>query len=143
VVAETSDCDAMEAVRAAVELAAGQAQRHGVEVGGEAPASLRARVDADLVTQAVLNLLLNAIDVARHVEVRCSVDGGKLHVCVTDDGPGLPKGVDPDRLFDPFFTTKDTGTGLGLSIVHRIAEAHGGHVAARSSPEGAAFTLVL
>ncbi len=143
VVAETSDCDAAEAVRAAVELAAGQAQRHGVEVGVEAPASLRARVDADLVTQAVLNLLLNAIDVARHVEVRCSVEGGKLHVCVTDDGPGLPEGVDPDRLFDPFFTTKDTGTGLGLSIVHRIAEAHGGHVAARSSPEGAAFTLVL
>src|SRR5690606_35992238 len=38
VVAETSDCDAMEAVRAAVELAAGQAQRQGVEVGVEAPA---------------------------------------------------------------------------------------------------------
>jgi signal transduction histidine kinase len=40
------------------------------------------------------------------------------------------------RIFDPYFSTHDTGTGLGLPIARRVAEEHGGSIAARNRPGG-------
>ena len=102
--------------------------------------------DREMLRRAVLNLMLNAIDVMP--------DGGELAITsfespsgfdleIADSGPGLQR-EQLLRIFDPFYTTKPTGTGLGLAIVHRIAEAHGGQVIASNCPEGgAAFTIQL
>jgi signal transduction histidine kinase len=107
------------------------------------------RADREMLRRAVLNLVLNAVDVMPDGGTLTvgsnEVDGG-LNLYVADSGPGLPADVLP-RVFEPFFTTKQTGTGLGLAIVSRIAEAHGGTVIAGNAPgyplagRGAKFTL--
>ena len=53
----------------------------------------------------------------------------------SDSGPGV-KAAFREAIFDPYFSTHDTGTGLGLPIARRIAEEHGGGIAARNRAEG-------
>ncbi|HEV3072795.1 MAG TPA: ATP-binding protein, partial [Thermoanaerobaculia bacterium] len=61
--------------------------------------------------------------------------GPSARVAVLDSGPGVPPEL-LARIFDPYFSTHDAGTGLGLPIARRIAEEHGGEIAARNRPEG-------
>jgi signal transduction histidine kinase len=102
--------------------------------------------DRDMLRRALLNLVLNALDVMPHggdlVITGCAGSGG-FELEVADSGPGIPDHMRA-KVFEPFYTTKSEGTGLGLAIVHRIAEAHGGDVLASNCPEGgAAFTLCI
>ncbi|MFW6162160.1 MAG: two-component system sensor histidine kinase NtrB [Planctomycetota bacterium] len=104
--------------------------------------------DPDLIRQALLNLLSNA--------VQAMPDGGTLRLAVAspdprssdlvalrieDSGPGIPQAL-RERVLDPFFTTRTKGTGLGLAIVQKIARRHGGHLALDSAP-GQGTTAVL
>ena len=105
--------------------------------------------DANQITRALINLILNALDAVGEdgqVRIRCdggSLAGGLLRVAVEDSGPGITPQL-LHRIFNPFFTTKHTGTGLGLAIVHRIAESNGGSIsAANRSDGGAAFVLSI
>ncbi|MFN4242025.1 MAG: sensor histidine kinase [Tepidisphaerales bacterium] len=111
----------------------------GAAGGGDGTACT-AWFDRLLMSQAVLNVLQNAVEASPAggwVEVVYGVEGGEAFVRVADSGPGVPPEV-MDRIFNPFFTTKDEGTGLGLSIVHRIAEAHDGTVTVRNGDGGGA-----
>ena len=80
-----------------------------------------------------------AVDGARGAEdgggVGDGQDRGEARIAVLDSGPGIAPTLLP-RIFDPYFSTHDTGTGLGLPIARRIAEEHGGTIAARNRPEG-------
>ncbi len=111
----------------------------GVEVTFHGPGGpLAARFDARLLGRAVRNLLENALRASAgggRVEVRVEDGGGEARIVVADAGPGVAPEVLP-RIFDPYFSTHDTGTGLGLPITRRIAEEHGGHIAARNRPGG-------
>jgi len=102
--------------------------------------------DREMLRRAVLNLMLNALDVMStggEIVITAFVSANGLVLEVADDGPGLDQ-QQMTKLFDPFYTTKSNGTGLGLAIVHRIAESHGGRITATNCPEGgAAFTLEL
>ena len=110
---------------------------------------LALRCDGGQVERALLNLVLNATDVAgtkgrvwiqREDADECD---GFICLAVEDDGPGIDPAM-RERIFHPFFTTKDHGTGLGLAIVHRIAEAHGGRAwATARSGGGASIRLTL
>lgn len=98
--------------------------------------------DPDKITQALLNVLLNAIQFSSEggtVEVSlelCGLPHGNFAVArVMDGGPGWPQ-VDVERVFDPFYSTRPGGTGLGLSIASRIMDAHGGIIEARSRRDG-------
>ncbi|HEX6202797.1 MAG TPA: ATP-binding protein, partial [Thermoanaerobaculia bacterium] len=119
----------------------------GVTVEVEAPAGpLAARFDRRLLSRAVRNLIENALRassgggrVVLRVEQRdgdgAGGGGGEARVAVVDSGPGVAPALLP-RIFDPYFSTHDTGTGLGLPIARRIAEEHGGGIAARNRAEG-------
>lgn len=112
------------------------------------PRRLTLRADPDLLEQAIINLLLNAIDAARGqpggmVRLTCELADDQVAIAVEDNGPGLPTD-DPEAVFVPFFTTKAGGSGVGLTLSRQIALAHGGRIEhQRLAPRGAAFRLVL
>jgi nitrogen fixation/metabolism regulation signal transduction histidine kinase len=111
------------------------------------PPELTVMADPDLLEQAVLNLVKNAIEAAAEVPrpqigLSFAADAeGSVVISVRDNGGGLP--ADAERLFLPFFTTKAGGSGIGLSLARQIALAHHGRLAAETRDGGAVFTLVL
>lgn len=109
-------------VAQALALAAGALDGRTARVEGDGPA---VPLDLDLLTQALLGLVVNAAQSADQVVVRIRPQPGGLALEVADDGPGVTP-ADAGRIFEPFFTTRAQGTGLGLPMAARIAEAHGG-----------------
>jgi PAS domain S-box-containing protein len=116
----------------------------GVEVVRRLAAPLpEVALDAGQVRQAVLNLVVNAVQAMAgggRLTVRTFVEGCFAVAEVEDTGPGIPE-VIRDRVFEPFFTTKATGTGLGLPVVRRIVEGHGGELRLRTGPGGTCFSI--
>lgn len=108
----------------------------------------RPAVDADLISQAVLALALNAREAAGEsgrVRVEATAQRNTLRIEIADDGAGIGKS-DADRIFEPFVTTRPSGTGLGLPTAQRIAEAHGGSLRLEGhglGPEGRGARFVL
>ena len=103
-------------------------------------------VDADMIQQLLLNLLLNAIEACSEqgkVTIRALTIDHKAQIIVDDTGAGISEEILP-TIFNPFFTTKDSGTGLGLATAHNIAQSHGGdiHVTSRSG-RGSRFVVTL
>jgi signal transduction histidine kinase len=86
--------------------------------------------DERLIHEAVLNLVLNALEAMPHggrLEVRVRAGARSVTVDVSDTGPGVPDEL-RERIFNPFFTTKPSGTGLGLPKVHAVMERHNGSI---------------
>lgn len=107
--------------------------------------------DRVCLQQAIVNLLVNAIDASRDlplahrvVALEAHEDGsGGAVIEVHDNGPGIAA-ENLAKVFTPFYTTKPQGLGLGLPLVRSIAEAHGGRIRAVSNPpEGTTFILEL
>jgi signal transduction histidine kinase len=100
----------------------------------------------EVVAQAVLNLMLNAIahaPPATDVDVSAVERNGGAEIIVRDRGPGIPAS-DRDRIFEPFYTTRSEGTGLGLSVVRHLAREHGWRVTVNDAAGGGAeFRLVV
>lgn len=93
-------------------------------------------LDANQMTQAILNLLLNALQVVadgENIEVGAEYYPESAKICfwVENDGTEIPENQQ-EKIFEPFFTTRENGTGLGLPIVHKIVENHGGEISLKS-----------
>jgi signal transduction histidine kinase len=112
--------------------------------------------DPYLVSQALLNVVINALDASREKNIGSAALNGSRPVVrvfsdrlrdsawvlsVSDSGPGITA-QDQEKVFDPFFTTKKGGTGLGLAIVHSIASAHRGTVSIQSEM-GRGTTVIM
>jgi two-component system sensor kinase FixL len=106
--------------------------------------------DKTHLTQAVLNLVVNAFDSVcdgdppREVALRAGREGhDHIHVAVCDSGKGIDAKLMPN-LFEPFFTTKPSGMGMGLTIVRSIIENHSGRIWAAQNPQrGATVKFIL
>lgn len=114
-----------------------RADRGGITLSAEGE-DLVATVDPRRVKEALLNLLLNALDVTPRggrVTVSWARDGAAVTLAVRDDGPGMSPEV-LARVGDAYFTTRAEGTGLGVRLARRAAEAHGGSLIFDRAPGG-------
>ncbi|VVE87405.1 two-component system sensor histidine kinase KdbD [Pandoraea bronchicola] len=124
----------------------------GHEVTTRLPADLPLlRFDAVLLERLFTNLLENAAKYSpagSHIEIAARVQGNEVEVSVSDDGPGLPAGME-GRIFEKFMRgekeSAKPGIGLGLAICRAIVEAHGGKIHATNVPDGhgARFVFTL
>ncbi len=118
-----------------------------IEVAVE-PGCPAVHVDGNLITEALTNLIGNAIEAIGEegaIHIRAKPAGSAwVELTIEDDGPGISEAMQP-TVFRPFFTSKDGGTGLGLALVKKIIGEHGGTIEAGSSADlgGACFTLRL
>jgi two-component system sensor histidine kinase PilS (NtrC family) len=115
--------------------------------------------DEDLLHRTLVNLVLNAVQVAGQEPVRVTVSldhvmaaelpasmgplGEGVRVTVRDTGPGIPEEIRA-RLFEPFVSRRSGGRGLGLAIVQRAVESQRGAIFVESAPgAGTTFTIYL
>ena len=107
------------------------------------PETLEVAADIELLDQALINLVRNAIEALRDTpDGRVSLSArrdpdGRVAIMVADNGPGIASDQ-REKVFVPFFTTKRQGSGVGLTLVRQIATAHGATVDVSSTPGGGA-----
>ena len=105
-------------------------------------------IDKDQIQQAVINLLLNAIEATASggnivLKTKLADTKRSIHIIVSDNGEGIAA-EHLNSIFDPFYTTKENGTGLGLAITHGIIEQNGGAMDVESVlGVGTIFTIIL
>lgn len=119
-----------------------------------AAAPVEAEADESHLKQAVLNLMLNALQAMdaesaakaggrAELIVRVEKDAGEVRIHVIDTGPGIPADR-IDEVFRPYISGKPGGSGLGLPTARRIVEEHGGTLTVHSEPgRGSDFLVRL
>ncbi len=156
---ERRPADLNLAVEELVDFFLPQAEKAGVRLRSDlAPGPLVADVDIAHLKQALLNLMINAVQAmaadglnsqsARELIVKTAVvpevdkrRAAQIHVI--DTGPGIPAET-LAKIFQPYFTTKGGGTGLGLPTARRLVEAHEGRLEVHSEPgRGTDFFITL
>ncbi|HET9308087.1 MAG TPA: ATP-binding protein [Candidatus Sulfotelmatobacter sp.] len=140
---ETSVSDSLAYV---ADASRAHASKKGIRFEVVAPEDLMVRADSGQLQQALMNVVLNAVDASpagSTIILRSHNGNQKVCIDVENAGPPIPEGV-LGRIFEPFFTTKPRGTGLGLAIARNIARAQGGDlVIAANSPDRVCFSLIL
>jgi signal transduction histidine kinase len=144
--------DLRQVVGVVMELTTAEMQENRVQLVVDAPKDpLMVRVDAQLMQQALLNLLLNGMQAMPEggaMVVRMRRDHQFAVVEVIDEGEGIPPELLP-RIFELYFTTKPKGSGIGLAMTYRILQLHGGAMEVRSNADpnsverGTTFTFRL
>jgi len=109
--------------------------------------------DADRLTQALWNLVRNALEAgAANVQLRTRAEHGlrifdvthalAMRLEIADDGRGVPPEL-AEQVFLPLVSGRAEGSGLGLALAQQVAREHGGSLAYRSRPGHTVFTLLL
>jgi two-component system sensor histidine kinase HydH len=140
-------CDVNAIVRSTVELIRQEATDRNIEVIVQTDEDLPpVFCDFSAMKQALLNLLLNAIDASINcntISLATERSGDKVRLSIHDEGSGIPQDQIAN-IFKPFYTTKTRGSGLGLAIVDRIIKEHRGTIEVESEAgKGARFTIEL
>jgi len=137
--------DVGDIVSSVLALASPELEQRNVRIISVLPLqSIYARVDADLMRQALLNVVLNgaqAMSTGGALNVELRQEGRNAAIHIRDQGCGIPKEIQ-DRIFNLYFTTKHDGTGIGLAMTYRILQLHNGSVTVESKVgEGTEFIL--
>jgi len=143
---ELSEQDVLPAVERCVELVRfpNGGSRIRIETSGE-PSSFPAMADAQKLTQATLNLLLNAVEAAgENGEVIASLrqNHENVEIEIQDSGPELTA-EQQQHMFEAFYTTKPNGTGLGLAVSRQLILEMGGDLRYEAEPGKKAFVISL
>lgn len=148
--------DAAEIVQGVVELYEPLAEENGVTLRGETPAPALVRGNRELLSQALANLIDNAIKYAkpqapteaapREIVVATQGEADRVLLSVADRGPGIPE-ADRGRVVERFFrleqSRSEPGSGLGLSLVSAVARLHGGELGFEDNRPGLKAVLAL
>ena len=150
-----AEIDFAKLVEDALVVVRPRASQQEVEIVGAVAERLpRVEGDARQLGEALVNLMVNALEVMPQggrlsivvkpdLPEAAGSQGRGVRIEVCDTGPGIPES-DMERLFEPFFTTKASGSGLGLAIVQGIVDRHGGTISVRSRLNaGTTFTIWL
>jgi signal transduction histidine kinase len=139
--------DVGETLREIGQLVEEQAARNHVSLmvfTPEGPAV--AWADQDLLKQALLNIVVNAIESMPNggpLYLRLLFGGGEISLEIEDRGPGIPEEAQ-EKIFQLYFTTKTNGSGIGLAVAYQAVQLMGGMLAIRSQPGyGTMFRIVL
>lgn len=123
-----------------------QAQTKHISLSLHAPEVVIIQADPDQITQILVNLLMNAIQIlpeGGRIDLALDWKTPYAIITVADNGPGVPPSQQ-QHLFEAFFTQRAGGVGLGLAVVKQIVEAHGGTIYYSTSAwQGAQFNLTL
>lgn len=144
---QLKDQDLRRVVSSVLALASADLETRGVLVRSYLPEQpVMAKVDGDLLKQALLNIVLNGAQAMANggsLEVRLVENGRMAWLSIRDEGCGIPEEI-RDKIFDLYFTTKKDGSGIGLAMTYRIVQIHNGTIEVKSSPTaGTTFTLRL
>ncbi len=138
-----------EAIDRTLFLLENQTLFHNIEIEKDLGESLpMVTADIQQLNHLLMNVILNAAQAMEgrgKLSVKSHLNGERVCIVISDDGPGIPEEVMP-HIFTPFYTTKEEGkgTGLGLSLAYNIVENHGGRIEARSVPDkGTTFQIEL
>jgi signal transduction histidine kinase len=133
------------------DLARPQAQASGIELITElSEESISVTVDPDLLKQALLNIVVNAIEAMEQcgqpngvLRIESRARGDSAEIRVSDTGPGIPAEL-RDKIYNLYFTTKAQGSGIGLAMTFQIVQLHDGTVdVATETGKGTVFTIRL
>jgi PAS domain S-box-containing protein len=125
-----ADGDLKKMAEEVAQLAGPEAARHNVivEFNALSPA-LPVYVDADLLKQAVLNIVINGVQAMGEAGGTLKITARKTESAavleISDNGPGIPKEIQ-DKIFNLYFTTKKAGSGIGLAMTYRVLQLHNG-----------------
>ncbi len=137
--------DLFELIHGLLQFLMPEAQSRKIEIEMECddhPAMIRG--DADLLKQAALNLVRNAMEAMPEggdLRVRVLKLTGQVLLRIEDQGVGIPE-ASREKIFQLYFTTKTAGSGIGLAVTYRVVQLHNGSIDFSSAPgEGTAFEL--
>ena len=137
--AQTARANVADTLNYVATVARAHAANEGVVIDVSADRALTGDFDAPQIQQALLNLVLNAIDACGRgglVTLEAETNGdGAIRIEVSDSAGPIPHET-VARIFEPLFTSKPAGSGLGLAIARNIARAHGGDVALSTNEPG-------
>lgn len=144
------DVDLGALAREVADLLTPQARLAGIELEFDCPVetgdpeSMRMRGDADMLKQAILNLVTNGIDAMKsggRLRVKVGRAGNAVTLEVADNGPGIPPNL-RNKVFQLYFTTKPKGSGIGLAMTYRTVQLHNGTIDFTSEDgQGTTFRL--
>ena len=151
-----TEFDASEIARDVGELYEPVADENGIALRIDAPAAAPVHGNRELVSQALANLIDNAIKYARpngqvngvpaEIVVKAGNDGERITLSVADRGPGIPD-TDRDRVVERFVrleqSRSEPGSGLGLSLASAVARLHGGELKLEDNHPGLRTTIAL
>jgi signal transduction histidine kinase len=137
--------DLREVVGDILALSAAELSTRNVALVSQLPHNpMMANVDADLIKQAILNVVQNgaqAMPAGGKLDVVLEEDRKSALLRIADQGPGIPDEI-REKIFDLYFTTKTGGSGIGLAMTYRILQLHHGSVEVQSNPgRGTEFRL--
>jgi signal transduction histidine kinase len=121
-----------------------------IQVKTSVPDDILFSTDEKLLSQVILNLLKNAIEVLLmektanpEIGIRILQNGNTVQIEISNNGPPIPPEI-KEQIFIPFYTTKENGSGIGLSLSKQIILQMGGDIILSTTKEGkTTFTIII